>query len=111
MGGRTLRFAASTRSLLAFAAKQLLCFLQHFPQLLDFFQRVVEIEAGSIAGCYSQSLMQWHGAMMAGSNGHAVSVKDLSDVVSMDTVDDETDDSGLLSTARVQGSERRPPFP
>ncbi len=49
--------------------------LQRFAQLVDFFEGIVEVEAGPGGGAQAEVFVQRHGAMMAGADGHSVAIQ------------------------------------
>ena len=53
--------------------------LEGLGQTIDFFARVVEIEAGPGGGVDLESLVKRHGTVMAGTDGYAVAVEQLGD--------------------------------
>ena len=67
-------------------------------QTLDFLERVVEVKAGPATGDNLQPIMKWHGTMMAGTNGHALAVERLGQVMGVNSLDQETNHPGGLIT-------------
>ena len=70
--------------------------IQGWPKLLDFGEGVVEIEAGPGGRPQVVVLVQGHGTMMPGANSNAGAVEDFGQVVGVDLVERETDDSRLV---------------
>src|SRR5436190_11154776 len=84
------------------AAEHTFRIAQGLAQCVDFHWRVIEIEAGTAGGGNAKSLMQRHGTMVSCANGNAVAIEQLSNVVSVDSLHDKTDDARFMIQAGAE---------
>ncbi len=75
--------------------------LQGFAEFIDFIKRVIKVKTRPGSGRYAKTLVQGHGAMMAGSDGNALAVEELGHVVGMDPLKNKTDQPAFV--LRLQG--------
>ena len=92
-------------TLAALGAEAVADFGEDLDQQVYFGGCVVEIEAGPGAGGDSEPIVQGPRAMMAGTDGNALEVEQLSDVVRMGLIESEADEAGPVCGSGAENVE------